>query len=185
MKYAKLFLCLFALTLAIPKSYAADYSIFIGDFEGRYISADGDEKRNRDLSVSIRKIKKGLNIGWATTTYKNAKPKTKNYSIDFLESDRDNILSAAQKKNVFGGRDPLDPMKGEPYAWARIEGRKLSVFVLTIDADGGYEIQTYDRTLNDDNDLDLQFTRIRNGEVLRTLEAELLRTSADRRETDR
>ena len=76
-------------------------------------------------------------------------------------------------------------MKGEPYAWARVEGRKLSVFVLTIDTDGGYDIQTYDRTLTDDDNLELQFTRIRNGEVLRTVEAELTRVTAKREETDR
>jgi len=111
-------LCLFPLAFAIGKSNAADYSNFVGECEGRYVSSDGDKKCDRDLSVRIRKISKGLNIGRVTTTYKNATPKTKSYSIDFLESDRANIAGPAQKKNVFGGRDPLDPMKGEPDAWA-------------------------------------------------------------------
>lgn len=185
MKHASLLLYLFALILFFPKAQAEDYNIFVGDYDGSYSAADGDVKKNRDLSVSIRQIKRGFNVGWSTTTFKNGKPKTKKYSIDFLESDRENIFAAAQKKNVFGGRDPLDPMKGEPYAWARLEGRKLSVFVLTIDDHGGYEMQTYDRTLVGDDNLEVGFTRIRNGEVLKKLEATLKRRSSDRQETDK
>ncbi|MFC1681954.1 hypothetical protein ACFL1S_09345 [Pseudomonadota bacterium] len=60
-----------------------------------------------------------------------------------------------------------------------------TVRIWIIGADGGYEIQTYDRILTDDNDLDSRFTRVRNGEVLGTPEAELLRISTDRQETDR
>jgi hypothetical protein len=185
MTQSRLLLCWIALVLSFPTAYAAEYDIFIGDYSGKYIPSDGDKKRIRDLSVKIRKVKGGLNISWVTTTYKKNKPKKKKYSIDFSKTNRKYIYEASQKKNVFGGRDPLDPMKGEPYAWARIKGRTLTVFVLIIADDGGYEIQTYDRILNEDNNLVVQFSRLRNGDVMRTLEVTLQRETPGRTETDK
>ena len=153
---------------------AADYDGFIGSYEGKYISPKG-EKYNRDLSVDIEEVDDGFNITWKTVTFKKDKAKEKEYSIDFLETDRDHIYEAAQKKNLFGGRDPLDPMKGEPYAWARIDGNKLTVFVLIVTDDGGYEMQTFDRILTSDNNLEVKFSRIRNGEAFKAIETTLTR----------
>lgn len=160
--------------VAVPAVDAADYDGFIGSYEGKYISVEG-EKFNRDLSVEITEVDDGFNITWKTVTFKKDKAKEKSYTIDFLETDRDHIYEAAQKKNLFGGRDPLDPMKGEPYAWARIEGSKLTVFVLIVTDDGGYEMQTFDRILTSDNNLEVKFSRIRNGEMLKTIETVLTR----------
>ena len=153
---------------------AADYDGFIGSYEGKYISPKG-EKYNRDLSVDIEEVDDGFNITWKTVTFKKDKAKEKEYSIDFLETDRDHIYEAAQKKNLFGGRDPLDPMKGEPYAWARIDGNKLTVFVLIVTDDGGYEMQTFDRILTSDSNLEVKFSRIRNGEAFKAIETTLTR----------
>ena len=73
------------------------------------------------------------------------------------------------KRNVFGHEVPLDPMKGEPFVWGRIEGKTLTVFSLFIDEKGGYELQQYDRTLADGG-LDLSFSRFRNGVKSRSVE---------------
>ena len=69
----------------------------------------------------------------------------------------------------------MDPMKGEPYAWARIEGNKLTVFVLIVTDDGGYEMQTFDRILTSDNNLNVKFSRIRDGEKFKSVETTLIR----------
>ena len=114
-------------------------------------------------------------MAWKTTTFKKDVPKEKSYSIDFLETDREHIYEAAQRKNLFGGRDPLDPMKGDPYFWARIEEDKLTVFAMIVTDNGGYEMQTFDRVLMENNNLHLRFHRVRDGEVLKTIEAELIR----------
>lgn len=172
-----------SLALTFSVAYAADYDVFVGDYEGRYISPDGN--RDRDLSVKIREVKKGFNVSWVTTTINKSKTKDKKYSIDFLETDREHIYEAAQKKNVFGGRDPLDPLKGEAYAWARIKGRTLTTFAMTITDDGGYEMQTFDRSLTEDNNLDVVFSRVRNGEVLKSIQVTLQRQGAVRKETDK
>lgn len=174
MRYFKFALFWFALFITFPAVNAADYDGFIGEYEGRFVSEKG-EKFNRDLRVEITDIEDGFNVSWKTTTFKKDKPKEKSYSIDFLETDREHIYEAAQKKNLFGGRDPLDPMKGDPYFWARIEGNKLTVFAMIVTDDGGYEMQTYDRVLMEDSNLLVRFHRVRDGEMLKTLKAELIR----------
>lgn len=183
--YSRLLLCWTALVLALPAAHAADYGIFVGDYEGKYISPEGDKNFDRDLSVKIREVKGGLNISWVTTVLKENERKNKKYSIDFLPTDRENIYRAAQKKNVFGGRDPLDPMKGEPYAWARIKGRTLTTFVLIIGDDGIYEMQTFDRTLTEDNNLEVRFSRVRNGQVMKAMNVALQRKTPGAKETDK
>jgi hypothetical protein len=76
------------------------------------------------------------------------------------------------KVNVFGGNVALDPMQGDPYVWARIEGPTLTVYALHILDDGGYEMQVYDRTIAEGG-LELRFSRIRNGTSLRDIRASL------------
>jgi hypothetical protein len=64
------------------------------------------------------------------------------------------------RPNYFGGWVPLDPMKSEPYIWARIKEATLTVYAMHVIDDGSYEMQTYDRTLTKEG-MRLDFTRIR------------------------
>jgi hypothetical protein len=169
------FVALLTLLIAPHLQAAEGFEPFIGSFAGTYSSDDGGVEKKRDLSVDISKTKDGFNVSWTTTTFKNDKPKTKSYSIDFIESDREHIYMAAQKKNVFGGREPLDPMKGDAYAWARVDGTKLTIYALVITENGGYEMQKFDRILMADGNLHLMFSRVREGEMLRTIDATLYR----------
>ncbi|GJL84205.1 MAG: hypothetical protein DHS20C01_38390 [marine bacterium B5-7] len=159
--------------------------MFVGDYTGMFIPVDREKGQVYDLSVSIREINDGLNISWESTTFDDGKLKATTYSIDFLETERKNILTAAEKKNLFGGRGPLDPINGEPYAWARITDRTLIVYMMLIADDGGYEVQTYNRTLKDNGDFITQYSRFRNGQVVRTLKATLNRQSATRMEKNK
>ncbi len=148
---------------------------FIGEYEGRVKFTEADRTIERDLGVQISKTKKGFNIKWKSTTRKiNEKLKTKEYTIDFLPTTRGHVFAAAMKTNVFGGKVPLDPMKGDPYVWSRITGDTLTLFALLVRDDGGYELQVYDRTLVADG-LQLKYSRIRDGQPLRTIETLLRR----------
>ncbi len=73
---------------------------------------------------------------------------------------------------MFGNAVPLDPLKGDPYVWARVEGDTLTVFALHVLEDGGYEMQTYARKRIPEG-IDLKYSRIRDGETLRTVEGTL------------
>lgn len=148
---------------------------FVGEYEGHVTLIDGDKEVERDLGVKISKMKKGFNIQWTAATRKaDGKLKTKEYTIAFLPTSRSNVFAAAMKTNVFGGKVPLDPMKGDPYFWSRIIGDTLTLFALLVRDDGGYELQVYDRTLRSEG-LQLKYSRIRDGQPLRTIETLLRR----------
>jgi len=154
MQHLKFGLLWLTLIFVFPAN-AVEHDQFIGVYAGKYSGVNGGKEKKRDLSVKIKEINDGFNASWKTTTFKNDKTKTKEYSIDFVETDRAHIYEAQQKKNLFGGREPMDPMQGDPYFWARIDGRKLTVFAMIVTENGGYEMQTFDRELNQDNNLGL------------------------------
>ena len=148
----------------------ADISRFYGNYTGsaEVISADGTA-RARDMSVDISGVKHGFRVSWSSTTYReNGTAKQKSYTIDFTQSDRSGVFAAAMKRNVFGHDVQLDPMKGEPYVWSRIEGDTLSVYSMYVTDGGGYEIQQFDRTLAEGG-LALEFRNVRDGQILRTV----------------
>lgn len=158
------------LLLASP-GWAQDIGPFVGDYVGsaHVVDADGSSTP-RDMSVSIAETGEGFVVKWKTTTYKaDGRVKEQSFSVEFRPSDRNNIYSAAMKRNVFGHEVPLDPMKGEPFVWGRIEGETLTVFSLFIDEDGAYEMQQYDRTLAEGG-LNLSFSRFRDGQKSRSVE---------------
>ncbi len=159
-----------AVMFLMASAVQADISRFFGSYVGSadVISADGS-KRPRDMSVEISGIKNGFRVNWTSTTYRaNGTAKEKSYTIDFLPSDRDGVFASAMKRNVFGHDVQLDPMKGEPYVWGRIEGDMLSVYSMFVTEEGGYEIQQFDRTLAPGG-LQLEFQNVRNGNILRTV----------------
>lgn len=154
----------------------ADASAFVGKYTGsaEVISADGNATK-RDMSVEISLTDDGFVVGWTSVSYKSdGRVKEKSYSIDFIPTDRPNVFAAAQKKDVFGHLVQLDPMKGEPFVWARIIEDTMTVYSLFVNDDGGYEMQQFDRTLTEGG-LQLEFTRVRNGQHERSVSTLLTR----------
>ena len=171
---ARLFAILCLVLLAAPLQ--ADISRFVGKYSGSadVIAADGTPTP-RDMSVEISETGKGFQVSWTSVTHRvDGTSKEKTYSINFVPSDRDGVFSAAMARNVFGHSVQMDPMKGEPYVWARIIGDTLSVYSLYVDSVGGYEIQQFNRTLAPGG-LDLEFVSLRNGERQRSVSTFLKR----------
>lgn len=151
--------------VVFAQSALADASDFVGEYAGSadVVSADGNSTK-RDMSVEISLADDGFVVGWTSISYKSdGRIKEKSYSIDFIPTDRPNVFAAAQKKDVFGHLVQLDPMKGEPFVWARIIKDTMTVYSLFVNDDGGYEMQQFDRTLTEGG-LQLEFTRVRNGQ---------------------
>ena len=141
---------------------AADFAPFIGEFAGfaSVETAAGPERRN--MSVEISRDDKGFAVSWETMIHTAAgKTRKKSYNIRFVPSRREGIYASAMKTNVFGHDVPLDPLAGEPYVWARIQGDTLTVHSLHINEAGEFEIQRYDRTLVEDG-LRLEFVTVRD-----------------------
>ncbi|GJL81093.1 MAG: hypothetical protein DHS20C01_07270 [marine bacterium B5-7] len=163
------------LVLACSTAWASEYDKFIGTYRGETVDISNGKEYRRDLSVTIKKSDDGFTLEWVTTRIRaDGSEKTKSYTIHFFPSGRGGIFSSAMKSNLFGGHEPLDPMKGDPYFWAHINGDTLTVNALLINDDGGYEILTYDRTVTDKG-LDLRFNRFSNGVAQREINAILER----------
>lgn len=159
-----LFALVLAVCIAVDTAKAQPHpERFVGDYSGSadVIMSDGSVLK-RDMSVSIRTTKEGFSVKWISVSYLGTGVREKSYEIAFLPTDRSGVFSAGMTRNVFGHAVQLDPMKGEPYVWARIIGDTLTVFSLFVDAQGGYEIQQYDRTLVEGG-LQLDFQRFDNG----------------------
>lgn len=164
-----------ALLIAAPPALAGSIDPFVGSYEGNVTFEENGKSKHRDMSAVIAKTNKGFSISWTSVTYKpDGRTKEKSYTVEFRPSQRDNIYASAMKANVFGKQVPLDPLRGEPFVWARIVDQTLTLFSLFIDEAGDYEMLEYHRTLSDGG-LDLEFRRLRNGAELRVIETFLKR----------
>ncbi|MCV3271990.1 hypothetical protein [Roseobacter sinensis] len=168
--WAALAVAALLLLAAAVQAAQADISRFVGSYTGsaEVKSADGSTQ-DRDMSVTISETKQGFVVSWTTSTFRpDGSTKQKSYKVEFVPSDRGDVYASAMKRNVFGHDVQLDPMKGEPYVWSRIEGDTLSVYSLFVSEDGGYEIQQFNRTLAEGG-LELDYKSVRNGEIQRTV----------------
>ncbi|MFD2741102.1 hypothetical protein ACFSUD_16085 [Sulfitobacter aestuarii] len=156
---------------AAPLPAAADISRFVGDYVGtaEIISSDGS-RSDRDMSVSIFPTgKDSFAVAWTSVTRQvDGRAKSKSYRIEFRPTAREDVYAAAMRQDVFGNAVQLNPMKGEPYVWARIIDDTLTVFSLYVDAQGGYDLQQFDRTLTEGGLL-LDFLSIHNGAEVRRI----------------
>ncbi len=167
--------CALWLPLAAAAIDASKYSRFFGEFEGKAISDTGGELAERDISVTIGPYEQGFYVQWVSTIHKaSGKVKRKEYAVSFTPSDRPGLYRSAMRKNMFGQIVPMDPMKGDPYVWATIDGDTLNVYALHITDTGGYEMQTYARTLVEGG-MSLRFSRNRDGVQLREVTGSLKR----------
>ena len=175
--YLRFSLPLVVMLLIWPLSsvQANGISKFYGKYSGETTDNSSGKEVKRNLGVEIKKTGKGFNVSWQTTSIKSdGRVKTKEYSIDFIPSERENIYSSAMKTNLFGGKQALDPLKGDPYVWARINGDNLIIHALVINDNGGFELLTYDRQLVEDG-MSLVFSRIDEVHEVKHIEAKLIR----------
>ncbi len=155
-------LCGFSPARAQPPSVEA----FFGSYEGTAPSDTG-QSGSRDLTVIIRPFDEGgFSIRWRTMIFEPGEetPRGRTQVIYFKPAKEAPGLFAATPPEDAAGLASSIPLEGQPFAWARVDGKTLTVNVLTILETGDYTVQTYDRTLADGG-MDLRFVRRHNGEV--------------------
>ncbi len=150
---------------------------FYGEYTGTSgPSVSSGEIAERDLTVTIQPLEKnGFTVSWTTVIYKSdGQKKMSAPSIDFYPSSRPGLFVSAMKTDVFGHTVPYDPLAkdGNPYVWAGLDGTTLTVSALYITDGGGYELQVYQRSLKESG-LSLEFERIKDGEQVSHISAEL------------
>ena len=151
------------------------FEAFFGSYVGRSVASAEGDTAPRDLSVHIEESGDGFKVDWATVRQlADGSTRRRALSIVFQPTKRSGIYGSAMRSDKFGHRVPLDPLKGDPYVWAKIQGRTLTVYALVITEEGGYEMQVYERTLTESG-LDLRFARVRNGLRLKLITGTLTR----------
>ena len=161
------------LTAAIAEAQGGGIQRFYGTYAGEAISESGDELDKRDINAEIAPQGKGFKVSFTVVIKRGSdKPRRDEYTIAFLPTKRPGIYSSAMRTDVFGNAVPKDPLVGDPYMWARLDGDKLWRYALFVTDTGGYEMQTYEYTLVAGG-MDLRFSRVRDGEVLRTVRGKL------------
>lgn len=168
------FLCLSG--FAITTAHAGSIDPFVGSYHGTTIEHADYELHARDLDVTITPTERGFVVDWTTVIHKpDGRKKTLQLDVEFYATERSGIYGSAMQSGLFGKRVPNDPLKGEPFFWARIVDKTLTINALYINDEGGYEMQVYKRTLTEDGDLNLVFRRFRDGEQIRDITGVLTR----------
>ncbi len=161
---------------------------FFGTYAGTSLMPSA-EMLPRDLRVSIKPAAAdGFTIEWQSTLFKYREAqRRKSQFVEFRPTTNDPSLYQAVPREGTGdgpGEATGDatgemgpsatPLDGGPLAWAYVQGKTMSIHVLTIVENGGYVLQSYDRTLTRDG-MNLYFARVRNGTVEQRLRGEFTR----------
>jgi hypothetical protein len=161
----------FVVVLAPQVLLASQIDRFVGTYTGEADFVIEGEQQPRDLNTTIEATESGFKVGWTSVVYKSdGANRSKSYVIEFVPSQRPNVFGSAMRTNVFGKPTQLDPMNGEPFVWARLDGDTLSVFSLFISDEGDYEMQEYHRT-RIDGGLELLFLRLKDGRPQKEIRA--------------
>lgn len=145
---------------------------FFGKFAGSGIAESYDNvyapETVRDLDVVIAPTGSGaFSVTWTTVVRKpSGEAKRKTDTLTFTPSGGSRYESAERR----------DPYSEDGLAWAGIKERTLSVHILSIDTAGGYQLQTYARTLTGLG-MELEFTRKVDGEDMRVVKARLVKNA--------
>jgi len=170
-------LLIWALPGVTPPAHAADAALaqFFGAYVGNSTQAPNEPLAPRDLTTKISAHgENGFTLEWTTVIYRADGPTRRSYKVNFSPSDRPGIFSSAMRSDLFGQSEPLDPLKGDPYLWAQLSGPTLTVHAMLITDSGGYEMQTYERTLAEGGMI-LRFSRNHNGREMKTITGKLKR----------
>ena len=160
---------------ASPHASPPPFEKFFGAYEGDARSAAEGELSERDLSVKITPYKDGFSVNWVSVEHKaDGRTKRKEYSVIFQPTAREAVYGSGKQTNASGEEVPLDPLLGDPYVWARVEGSTLFVYAVRITDGGGYEVQIYERALVPDG-MNLTYWRVRDGALVRTVTGKLSR----------
>lgn len=145
---------------------------FVGHFSGEAQAQASDRffiQQLRDTDVDLRAEDDGFRLRWTTVIHSGEGDTTK-----LRQRAAEMRLVAGPLPHQFRTAEPFEPFTEKPTAWAYIEGNRLVVHVLSIMADGNYELQTYERTLSD-NTMTLHFSRISPGQPELVVSGRLIR----------
>ncbi|MBT5414968.1 MAG: hypothetical protein HOK81_10245, partial [Rhodospirillaceae bacterium] len=154
--------------LSAPTAWAQNLPLkaFFGHYQGNGIAESADSLyfgvTMRDMDVVIEPSGQGFIVAWTTVIRQGGDPnnpdvRRKGTEIEFLKTANPLLFRSGTSR---------DPMDGGQLAWARIKKNTLHVYLMAIDENGVYSVQSYARTLTGEG-MELVFGRITDGQPIR------------------
>jgi hypothetical protein len=155
---------------------------FSGSWRGVELQSSGVDQglalTPEDLDVQIRSAGGGFHMSWTGLSRENGgELRREKAEASFTPTDRPGVYTFdAGDESLFSSlfADPAtgNPLEGETLLWARLAGSTLTVYSLAIDAQGGFDLDRYARTLTDEG-MAVRYTRRIENDVILTLEGRL------------
>jgi hypothetical protein len=146
---------------------------FYGTFQGNGVAENEDSAyfamTPRDFDVVTAPIEGGFTITWTSVIREGGDPKAPN-----VRRKSTTRTFAATGTGIWRAKENGDPVTGGEVSWARLSRNTLSIYAMTVEKDGAYEVQRYDRTLSGTG-MDLTFTRTKDGERTRRVKGKLVK----------
>jgi len=165
-----------ALVIAAPYPAAAQnlsIAAFYGTFQGNGVAENEDSAyfamTPRDFDVVTAPVENGFTITWTSVIREGGDPKAPN-----VRRKSTTRTFAATGAGIWRAKENGDPLAGGEVSWARIARNTLTIYAMTVDKGGTYEVQRYDRTLSGTG-MDLTFTRLKDGERARRVKGKLIK----------
>ncbi|MDH3670399.1 MAG: hypothetical protein OES46_04470 [Gammaproteobacteria bacterium] len=89
----------------------------------------------------------------------------KGLSITLIRTSRKNIFKSAMRRDLLGHAVPMNPLKGNPFVWARTAGDTLTVYVMRVTESGAQDLQIYKRWLTPQG-MESEFGRFHDSEPI-------------------
>lgn len=155
-------LILWSVVMVNTAAGASSIDPFAGSWAGHMIEAADDSVQADTISIEIIEQDDGFELSWQDL----AQDKQGGINADalqarFVRTNREGVFEVAPKAGsfldrMFASPEKGNPLDGETLLWARLDAESLAVYSLTIDKDGGFNLDHYTWTRTDDG-LDLKF----------------------------
>jgi hypothetical protein len=171
-----------SLVLASPAVAADQASIrdFAGDWRGVEVTKNDQAlaATPQDLDLRLSPESDGFRLSWIRfSRAPDGGLEREKAEASFAPTDRPGVFAfrpgpTSLLDRLFGDPATANPIDGKTLLWARLDGATLTVYSLSIDDHGRFDLNRYARTLAD-HQMSLQYTRRSENDVILTLEGRL------------
>jgi hypothetical protein len=159
----------------------ADGAVQLKDLMGTYLGRaivkdlDTNKTEEREIDVEISPFKgNGFHIRWVNVTLVGGRRdvpgvKRRLSAVAFTPVKGQTFFVEVPESSVFGEREELTPLGGDPVRWAVLDAAGLHLYAFVVLDDGRYELQTYSRRRTPQG-IDLHYARVVDGRPVRIIE---------------
>ena len=151
-----------SVSLSGVASGASSIDSFVGRWTGDAIETSGQPISSDMFTIEVAEQDGGFELSWSDLEQSGQGSSSKKLvKARFVSTSRENVFEYEPETGSFLDRmfappETGNPLEGETLLWARIEADMLSVYSLTIDDNGGFDLDHY-RWTKTEAGLDLRY----------------------------